>query len=360
MRGFVSSHIEQPRRLFSNEGRESKNSRDLIVIGDLVIAEVGDIGQQDDCSAAGSKLDSWVKPREEPKPGHFKLQFEKCSEISYFGARKDVLGNGQCRYISTQRSLINHFGKQAVSDDPILCAELDTSFDGNNVFRMGMREFMESKYLDIIDGENPLFCDEWGDRDLWFKINTRDSTKPRQAYGTQILLNNIQYGIDCIYSPSYFEGLGTKYVIRWFWMKADFVLPGVAVKYQVSIFFYSQNGARQDGSHGRTTTVFLYCNEKCQSFRYDDFRITFRGVLGLYLSGDHYNWMKFHDNFNNWAPQPIMIGSSDDRASPTDLGMVDLTVASIPDMDAAVDLQAVSILINPHEFTNQPALSKTT
>jgi hypothetical protein len=140
-------------------------------------------------------------------------------------------------------------------------------------------------------------------------------------------------------------------------MKADYVLPGVAVKYQVSIFFYSQNGSRQDGSHGRTTTVFLYCNEKCQSFRYDDFRIPFRGVLGLYLSGDHYNWIKFHDNFNNWAPQPIMIGSSDDSA---DMGTVDVPVPRIPNMDAVDDLQAVSTPINPNEFTNQPAIHETT
>ena len=240
-------------------------------------------------------------------------------DLSVFSSREDVAANGQCGVSCVQKALTHHHEKAQSSLDSVLRQELNPSFAGNNVFRRGIRDFLEQQYVEMTNPAMTMYIDECGAHSNHFTIETDakgHNIKNMTLYGpSNERCNNVQYKMDCIYSDIYFSGLSGNSVTSRFWIDAHFFLPAVCAKYQVSVILYNQNGNRkinsEDGSvrkHsvGRTTTAWVYCDGVVKSFHFDEYRMPFRGAVSVFLSGKHFNWLKYHDDFDDWAPSPVI------------------------------------------------------
>jgi hypothetical protein len=214
--------------------------------------------------------------------------------------------------------LRHHFGPDAIYNDLDLEEELDESFLSQNfVFRLNLFEYIQANFPSLTNRRDPWVMDQYGVLDTHFVVRIRNGRGVRDCFDVEgNCVNQVQFQMDTIFNRAKFEQIVGEYMKSRFWLEAGFTWPCVALKYRLSIMFYSFEGMRRDHTCGRATTLFFHRpDNRVQSYIFDDFRPPIENSIALTLSGNHYKWIKYHADFSGWSPPPILHVSGSDEAT---------------------------------------------
>jgi hypothetical protein len=125
--------------------------------------------------------------------------------------------------------------------------------------------------------------------------------------------------VDMIWNAGFFGSFRGRHLPSRFWMNANFFLPIRCCQNQRSYVLYDEKGTTVDNkSRNATHFLFYRLDGKVQKFIFPYFRLPFRGCAPLWYNGvNHFKWIEYHPNFDDWAPGPVqaMPDESDDEST---------------------------------------------